>query len=72
MGIDLNQLIGPDDAPFAYAAVQKAIALKGRASPKERAMIDALAHRYVERFDPARRVEQDKAYAQAMEKVYET
>ena len=71
-GSNLNQLIGPADAPFAYAAVQKAIALKGRASPKERAMIDALAHRYVERFDPARRVEQDKAYAQAMEKVYET
>ena len=71
-GSNLNQQIGPDDAPFAYAAVQKAIALKGRASPKERAMIEALAHRYVERFDPAKRVEQDKAYAQAMEQVYET
>ena len=71
-GSNLNQLIGPADAPFAYLAVQKATALKGRASPKERAMIDALAHRYVERFDPARRLEQDKAYAQAMEQVYET
>ena len=71
-GSNLNQLIGPADSPFAYAAAQKAVALKDKASPKERALIDAMAHRYVERFDPATRVEQDKAYARAMEKLYET
>ena len=71
-GSNLNQVIGPADSPFAYAAAQKAVALKATASPKERALIDAMAHRYVERFDPATRVEQDKAYARAMEKVYGT
>jgi tetratricopeptide (TPR) repeat protein len=71
-GSNLNQVIGPADSPFAYAAAQKAVALKEKASPKERALIDAMAHRYVERFDPATRVEQDTAYARAMEKLYET
>ena len=48
---------------------QKALSLKGRATPKERALIDAIAVRYVEKFDGARRVEQDRAYADAMQKV---
>jgi tetratricopeptide (TPR) repeat protein len=43
--------------------------LKNRATPKERALIDALAVRYVEKFDGAKRVEQDRAYADAMQKV---
>ena len=46
--------------------------MKQQATPTERALIEALAPRYVERFNPATRGEQDKAYAQAMEKVYET
>jgi tetratricopeptide (TPR) repeat protein len=71
-GSNLNQVITPVDAPFAYAAAQKALALKQQATPTERALIEALAPRYVERFNPATRGEQDKAYAQAMEKVYET
>ena len=71
-GSNLNQVISATDAPFAYAAVQKAVALKHKADPAERALIDAMAERYVERFDPATRVDQDKAYARAMEKLYET
>jgi tetratricopeptide (TPR) repeat protein len=71
-GSNLNQVISVADAPFAYAAVQKAVSLKETATPQERALIDALAQRYVERFDPAARAEQDRAYAQAMERVYET
>jgi hypothetical protein len=46
-----------DEAPGAYAAIQKAIALANRATPGERAVIEALAVRYVKDFDPAKRVE---------------
>jgi tetratricopeptide (TPR) repeat protein len=59
----------PEESPHAYAAAQKAVSLKGRATPKERALIDAIAVRYVEKFDAAKRVEQDRAYADAMQKV---
>jgi tetratricopeptide (TPR) repeat protein len=71
-GSNLNQVIGPVDSPFAYAAIRKAQALEDKASPSERALIDAMAHRYVERFNPSARAEQDVAYARAMEKVFET
>ena len=70
-GSNLNQVISAADAPFAYAAVQQAVALKAKATPPERALIDALARRYAERFDPATRPEQDRAYARAMEQAYE-
>ena len=70
-GTSLNQVMSTTDAPFAYAAIQKALRLADKAAPQERALIEALARRYVERFDPATRVEQDRAYAQAMEKVYD-
>jgi tetratricopeptide (TPR) repeat protein len=69
-GSDLNWVMGPDESPFAYAAIQKAVALApAHATPIERAFIQAMAARYVERFDPAKRVEQDRAYADAMKKV---
>jgi tetratricopeptide (TPR) repeat protein len=62
--------MGPEDAPFAYTAIQKAVALApAHATPVEQAFIQAMSSRYVERFDPARRVEQDRAYADAMKKV---
>jgi tetratricopeptide (TPR) repeat protein len=68
-GSYLNGPMNAQEAPHAYAAMQKAVGLKGRASEKERAFIDAIAVRYVEKFDPEKRVEQDRAYAEAMEKV---
>jgi len=68
-GSYLNAPMSADEAPHAWAAVQKALALKERATTKERALIDALAVRYVERFDASRRREQDQAYADAMRKV---
>ena len=69
-GSYLNGPMSPDEAPHAYAAIQKALALKDKyATPKERAFIDAMAVRYVEKFDPAKRVDQDKAYAEAMGRV---
>ncbi len=69
-GSDLNWPMGEAEAPFAYAAIQKAMSLaETYASPNERAFIQAMAVRYVEHFDPAKRVEQDRAYADAMKKV---
>ncbi len=68
-GSYLNAPMTAEEAPHAYAAAQKALSLKSRATPKERALIDAMAVRYVEKFDAAKRVEQDRAYADAMQKV---
>jgi tetratricopeptide (TPR) repeat protein len=68
-GSYLNGPMNADEAPHAYAAIQKAISLKAHATTKERALIDAMAVRYVEKFDPATRVNQDKAYAEAIGKV---
>ena len=70
-GSNLNQVLAAPEAPFAYAAARKAISLRQTATPVEQALIEALAHRYVEDFDPAKRGEQDHAYARAMETVYE-
>jgi tetratricopeptide (TPR) repeat protein len=65
-GSYLNGPMSAEEAPHAYTAIQKAIALKSHATEKERALIDAMTVRYVEKFDPEKRVEQDKAYAEAM------
>src|SRR6185369_12345212 len=58
-----------EESPNAYAAAQKAVSLRAKATPKEQALIDAMAVRYVASFDADKRVEQDRAYADAMEKV---
>ena len=71
-GSNLNQVMSAGESPFAFAAVQKALSIKENASASERALIEAIAHRYVERFDVSTRGEQDAAYARAMEKVFET
>jgi len=68
-GSYLNAPMTAEEAPHAYAAIQKAIGLRDRTSGWERALIDAMAVRYVERFDAAARVEQDRAYAAAMKAV---
>ena len=68
-GSYLNSPMNATEAPHAYAAAQKAVSLKDRATPKERALIEAMAIRYVEKFDAAKRRDQDRAYADAMEKV---
>jgi len=68
-GSYLNGPMTPDQSPFAYAATQKALELRAKATPKEQAFIDALAVRYVKDFNPETRVEQDRAYAEAMGKV---
>ena len=71
-GSYLNGPMRADEAPRAYAAIRKALALsEDHASPRERAFIDAMAVRYVEDFDPEEREEQDRAYADAMRMVAE-
>ena len=70
-GSYLNAPMTAEEAPHAYAAARKALSLSSRASAKERALIAAIALRYVETFDAAKRVEQDRAYAEAMRKVSE-
>jgi tetratricopeptide (TPR) repeat protein len=68
-GSYLNGPMSAEESPHAYAAVQKALSLKERGTPKERALIEAMAVRYVQQFDATKRVEQDRAYADAMQKV---
>ena len=68
-GSYLNGPMSAEQSPFAYAATQKAISMKDKASPSERAFIEALSVRYVKDFEPAKRREQDQAYADAMAKV---
>ena len=68
-GSYLNGPMSAEQSPFAYAAAKKALALRARASASEQAFIDAIQVRYVKNFDVKTRVEQDKAYAEAMQKV---
>lgn len=71
-GSYLNGPMLAEHAPFAYAAAKKALALKANAKlPWEQAFIDAIQSRYVEKFDPAKRMDQERAYADAMKKVAE-
>jgi tetratricopeptide (TPR) repeat protein len=70
LGPNLNLAMKPDVAPQAWAAIQKAMALRDRATPRERAYIEALAARYAA--DPAAdRDALDAAYAAAMKRVHE-
>jgi tetratricopeptide (TPR) repeat protein len=69
-GSYLNAPMSAEESPLAYAAAQKAMSLREKhASPVERALIEAIAKRYVKDFDPQKRVEQDRAYADAMKPV---
>jgi tetratricopeptide (TPR) repeat protein len=70
-GSYLNGPMNAEQSPFAYAAAKKALSLRDKATPSEQAFIDAIQVRYVKDFDPKTRIDQDKAYAEAMQKVYE-
>ena len=69
MGSYLNGAMTAPESPLAYAAMQKALELKSHGSEKERDFIDALSVRYVANFDVSKRVQQDRAYADAMRKL---
>jgi tetratricopeptide (TPR) repeat protein len=68
LGPNLNLPMLPYVVPQAYEAIQRAVALKGKVSERERAYIEALAARYTN--DPeADRAPFDRAYARAMQKL---
>lgn len=67
LGPNINVPMSADDEPKAYEAAQKAVALKAKATPRERAYIDAVAQRYTGK--AADRSAGDRAYAAAMKDV---
>jgi hypothetical protein len=69
LGPNINAAMAPEAEPQAYALLQKALALKSKASPRERAYIDALAARYNGKSED--RKANDRAFAMAMQKVTE-
>ena len=68
LGPNINAPMDPASEPKALEAIQKAIALKANATPRERALIDALKFRYTGRAED--RIANDRAYADAMRKLY--
>lgn len=68
LGPNINAPMDPASEPKALEAIQKAVALKGKASPREQALIDALTNRYSGRAEDRRA--RDVAYADAMRKVH--
>src|SRR5439155_693950 len=69
LGPNINAPMDPATEPKALAAIQKAIALKSQASPREQAVIDALTQRYSGRAED--RKARDRAYADAMRTVHQ-
>ena len=67
LGPNINAAMNPDDEPRAYEAVQKAVALKGRVTARERDYIEALARRYTGKAED--RQAADRAFAEAMRAV---
>ena len=70
LGPNINLPMPPDAEPQAYELIQKAVALKAKASERERAYIDALATRYSNEEKPDRKA-LDRAYAQAARQLSE-
>ena len=52
---NINALMEPNDEPHAYELVKKAHVARGTATPRERALIEALDQRYSGKADRARR-----------------
>ncbi len=67
LGPNINAPMDPADEPRALELVKKAVALKPRASQRERAYIDALTARYCG--DPKDRKAREHAYAESMGKL---
>jgi hypothetical protein len=71
-GSYVNGRMTAQQAPRAYAAIQKAVSLsRAQANEKERALIQAMAQRYSAALDPASVRAHDVAYTQAMKRVAE-
>jgi len=67
LGPNINGGMEASQEAPAHALVQKAVALRHTATPRERAYIDALAVRYTGRADD--RASADRAYAEAMRRL---
>jgi tetratricopeptide (TPR) repeat protein len=70
LGPNINASMDPAANAEAYAASRRALTLAPTVTPKERALIEALAHRYAEQ-PPENRARLDRAFAQAMRDVAE-
>jgi len=70
-GPNVNAPMDAASGGAAYAAAQKALALKSRATAAERAYIEAVAQRYAET-PPMDRAPLDTAYSRAMKRVAST
>ena len=71
LGPNYNRPLGKENSDKAYAAIQNAIARKGKASAIERDMIDALASRYRKSHKKdAKRLDDSKGYVAAMNKLW--
>jgi tetratricopeptide (TPR) repeat protein len=68
LGPNINASMDSNEEPAAYELIQKAISLKGRATAREQAYIDALAQRYSGRAEDRR--PRDEAYATAMRAMH--
>ena len=69
LGPNINAPMDPEAEPKARELAQKAKSLGKSVDARERALIEALTHRYTG--DPANRAEADQKYAAAMGKVAE-
>lgn len=69
LGPNINAPMDASNEPKALEVIQKAVALKAKATPREQALIDALVHRYSGRAED--RTARDRAYAEAMRKVHQ-
>ncbi|PTR10523.1 tetratricopeptide repeat protein [Nitrosospira sp. Nsp5] len=69
LGPNINAMMEPNEEPQALEIVQQAKSLMAKASPRERALINALEKRYSG--NPESRTTNDKAYAEAMREVHQ-
>jgi len=65
LGPNINMPMFPDANAEAWSASRKALELAAKATPGERALIQALSHRYASEF-PVDRAPLDRAFADAM------
>ena len=71
LGSFLNGGMTAEKAPYAHAAIEKAVALSGEATELERDLIMAARDRYPADYDPANRRPVDEAFAGRMQVLYE-
>jgi tetratricopeptide (TPR) repeat protein len=67
----LNGPMQARNAPRAYAAIQKAVKLRERASDLEKALIDAMAIRFRPTYDSVTHARLAREYSDAMARLYE-